>query len=342
MEKSQSIIREATPEQVREMIEGSKSLMALIKDKMGAAEFVEAAMQLIKSPQLQECSAESILGGLLKAAIFGFRISPELGQCWLVPRNIKTGETTDQNGKKRNVYSKVATFQIGYKGWQELAFRTGEVEFFDLNVVYDADEFDYEQGSAAFIRHKPVRAINRGSITHVWASATMRSGRMVFDVVTAEEVERHRMFSETQYTWTGGQRQFSAAPTDIWAKHYDAMARRIPIRNLCVLKLPKSDILLRAIEADGGMTTISAGSVTEIAGEEMKNIEIEETTRGQVEDAAETELHDDYKAEIEACKTPESLKELFGLRKNELDGKQKEQYYSLVMAQYKALQTPGK
>ena len=147
----------ASPEEIRSQLEDS-SLSKLVSETMGMPRFVEAALQLLRQPGLAECTQESVLGGLLKAAIFRFPISTELGMCWLVPRTIDTKQV-DANQKK--IYVKVAVFQIGYKGWQELAVRSGKVESFDFGVVWSGDEFAYEKGTTPFLKHVPSRSCRR-------------------------------------------------------------------------------------------------------------------------------------------------------------------------------------
>ena len=102
----------AQPAQIRELITGNKSLVKLVSESMGVEAFTEAALQIIRQPGIAACTQESVLGAMLKAAIFKFRISPELGQCWLVPRSINVGT------RERPIWANTATFQIGYKGWQ--------------------------------------------------------------------------------------------------------------------------------------------------------------------------------------------------------------------------------
>lgn len=303
MSNAVQTFQNVTPDEIRRQFEAS-SLTKLVSDKMGINAFVEAALQLVKQPGLVACTQESVLGGLLKAAMFNFRISPELGQCWLVPRKVKVGE--DENRKP--IFANVAVFQIGYKGWQELSFRSGEVESFDSAVVFEKDEFDFEQGSAPFLKYKPCKTpLSRGKRTHVWASATMRSGRVAFNVADIEEIERHRRMSDTQSAWSDGERKkvLSAEPVGIWGLHYDQMAKRVPMRYLCQLQLPKSDILLSAMESDGGITNLSDGKIIEIQ-------------QKQVEETSPMELHDDYILELETANSQVKLKEIYNDRKKEL------------------------
>ena len=71
------------------------------------------------NPALQECSNPSILSAALLGESLKLSPSPQLGHYYLVPFN-------DKNGK-------VAQFQLGYKGYIQLAIRSGQYK--KLNVM---------------------------------------------------------------------------------------------------------------------------------------------------------------------------------------------------------------
>lgn len=72
------------------------------------------------NPALQECTNQSILSGALLGESLNLSPSPQLGQYYLVPFNDK------ERGK-------VAQFQLGYKGYIQLAIRSGQYK--KLNVL---------------------------------------------------------------------------------------------------------------------------------------------------------------------------------------------------------------
>jgi len=286
-------------------------LTSLIANSMGVDRFTEAAMQLIQQPGIATCTQESVLGGMLKAAIFNFRISPELGQCWLVPRTVNIGT------KDAKQYIKVATFQIGYKGWMELAFRSGEIESFDAGIVHEKDTFAFEKGTSAFLKHIPTDLPNKGAKKWAYAYAIMRSGRIAFSVVPIEEVEKHRKMSDNQVTYQGGQKVAANDPVGIWAAHYDQMAKRIPMRYLCTLQLPKSDDVLQAAQVDGSVTNLSNGYAETISINDVENMAV-------------TEIHEDYINEAQGCKTKAQLREVYQNRKADFSGEMLEAYVSFI------------
>ena len=72
------------------------------------------------NPALQECTNKSILSGALLGESLKLSPSPQLGQYYLVPYE-------DKNE------GKVAQFQLGYKGYIQLAIRSGQYK--KLNVL---------------------------------------------------------------------------------------------------------------------------------------------------------------------------------------------------------------
>lgn len=306
----------ATPDQIRSEISSNQTLLKVIEQKMGIEQFTEAALSVISNPYVAQCTKESIFGCLLKAAIFGFRVSPELGQCWIVPRSVNIGT------REKPVWSKVATFQIGYKGWQELVFRSGKVESFDFAIHRENDTFDFVQGSASSLAHRWSGSDHeRGKRVGVWASATLNSGRVVFHYCPISEIERHRLMSDTQKN--------SEQPTSIWGAHYDIMAMRVPMRYLCTLKLPKTDEIQAAIEADGAVISVD-GKVVQGATAMLQEGE-------KAENPDNSELDESLIDEVEAAQTQDALKEIWERQAKHLKGTAKDKYKNLIIERQKAL-----
>ena len=134
------------------------------------------------------------------------------------------------------------------------------------------------------------------------------------------------MPSETQLAWNDATRRKEfGAPVGVWLAHYDQMAMRVPMAYLCKLQLPKSEVVLRAIEADGSTTVTRDG----------QEIEVSET---EVFELAEKVLHDDYVLEITACKTPKELKEIYETRKGSFpDDETRQAYYNQILSHHKTL-----
>lgn len=83
--------------------------------------FISAVVSAVNNnPALQECTNQSILSAALLGQSLNLSPSPQLGQYYMVPFN-------DRNK------GKVAQFQLGYKGYIQLAIRSGQYK--KLNVI---------------------------------------------------------------------------------------------------------------------------------------------------------------------------------------------------------------
>lgn len=103
----------------------------LVNDTLGdpahAKRFVAAITSAVAvNPELQQCDAGTILSGALLGESLNLSPSPQLGQYYLVP----------YNDKRRG---KVAQFQLGYKGYIQLAERSGQYLDIDAFPVVDGE-----------------------------------------------------------------------------------------------------------------------------------------------------------------------------------------------------------
>lgn len=102
---------DAMKKKVNEMVGGEKR-----------QQFVAAIISAVSAnPQLAECDNASIVSAALVGQALNLSPSPQLGQFYMVPFN----------DSKRGC--KVAQFQIGYKGYIQLAIRSGQYK--KLNVL---------------------------------------------------------------------------------------------------------------------------------------------------------------------------------------------------------------
>lgn len=125
-------------------------------------------MSVERNPRIAECSIQSIVNAATTAAVLGLEVDGVTGQGYIVP------------------YGKVATFQIGYKGYATLAARAGYT--ISGSVVREGDPFSYELGSAPFVRHRFEHA--RGArIVAAYAVATSNARPPIVRVMTIDEIE---------------------------------------------------------------------------------------------------------------------------------------------------------
>ena len=119
----------------------TKGYQTLINNTLGdpqrARRFVSAITSAVAvNPALQECEAGTILAGALLGESLNLSPSPQLGQYYLVP--FKSKAKYDRQGNLISPEVIKAKFVLGYKGYIQLALRSG--------AYADLDVMDIKQG----------------------------------------------------------------------------------------------------------------------------------------------------------------------------------------------------
>lgn len=94
--------------------------------------FISAIVSAVNTnPSLQECSNPSIVSAALLGESLKLSPSPQLGQYYMVPYN-------DKNK------GKVAQFQLGYKGYIQLALRSGQYKKLNVMAIKEGELIRYD------------------------------------------------------------------------------------------------------------------------------------------------------------------------------------------------------
>ena len=169
------------------------------------------------NPTLQECSNQSILSAALLGESLKLSPSPQLGQYYLVPYNDKDK-------------GKVAQFQLGYKGYIQLAIRSGQykklnvlaikegelIRFDPLNEEIEVKLIDdeLERESAETIGYYAMFEYNNGFKKALyWSKEKMKKHAMTYSPGFKKDVEKG-----TKYTF--------------WSKDFDGMAYKTLLRQI--------------------------------------------------------------------------------------------------------------
>jgi recombination protein RecT len=121
MEKTVQIIKaESSAVKFFEREDVQKKFQEVIGNNYRA--FLSTVMQIIANDaKLQKCNQQSLCGAALTAAVFNLSVNPNLGHAYIVGYDdYKTGQT-------------YAQFQLGYKGFIQLALRSGM--FLNINAT---------------------------------------------------------------------------------------------------------------------------------------------------------------------------------------------------------------
>lgn len=116
------LAQDAIKQKINEMVGGAKG-----------QQFITSIISAVSTnPKLAECDYSSILSAALLGQALNLTPSPQLGQYYLVPFN----------DSKRNC--KVAQFQIGYKGYIQLAIRSGYYKKLNVIAIKEGELIKYD------------------------------------------------------------------------------------------------------------------------------------------------------------------------------------------------------
>lgn len=154
--KSQVPMKQKPKFSVAITTDGYKSLINnTLGDPERAKRFVASITSAVAvNPALQECDAGTILAGALLGESLNLSPSPQLGQYYLVPFECKVkgpdgkniwvldengNHVKDANGKWVALTEKKAQFVLGYKGYIQLALRSGHYSDLDVMEIKDGE-----------------------------------------------------------------------------------------------------------------------------------------------------------------------------------------------------------
>ena len=166
--------------------------------------------------QLQQADASSIMKAGAIAATLDLPIDPNFGYAYIVP----------YNNKEKNE----AQFQMGYKGFVQLAMRTGQYKKITVSELYDGQFKSYDPITDT-LEYDLNNKIS-DETTHYIAYFKLLNGFEKYFIMSKEEVEEHaRKYSKT----------FNKSFSN-WKTNFDGMAKKT------VLKLLLSKFGIMSIE----------------------------------------------------------------------------------------------
>ena len=199
--------------------------------------FISAIVSAVNTnPALQECTNQSILSGALLGESLKLSPSPQLGHYYLVPFNDKDK-------------GKVAQFQLGYKGYIQLAIRSGqykklnvmaikegELEYFDplnedIKVNLMIDNWDAREEAQTIGYYAFFELVNGFRKAIYWSKAQMVAHALKYSPGYKKDLDKG-----WKYTF--------------WSKDFDGMAYKTMLRQLISKWGVMSIELQNAFEAD--------------------------------------------------------------------------------------------
>ena len=228
-------------------------------DKDRATRFIASISSAVATNQsLQECDAGTILSGALLGESLNLSPSPQLGQYYLVPFN---------DSKKGY---KVAQFQLGYKGYIQLAIRSGQYKKLNVLAIKKDELIKYdplnEEIEVNLIEDEEERE-NAETIGY-YAMFEYTNGFRKSLYWSKSKMEKHALKYSKGYAAHKGY--------TFWEKDFDGMAYKTMLRQLISKWGIMSIDMQQAVEKD--MATINTDGTYEYVDNE-DNMIIEQIER---------------------------------------------------------------
>lgn len=186
-----------------------------LKDPDRCAGFVTAITSAVAvNPKLQECEPATILSAGLLGETLKLSPSPQLGQYYLVPFN------DNKNDRK------VAQFQLGYKGYIQLAIRSGQYKKLNAMAIKEGELISYDALNEEIEVKLIDDEIKRESAPTIgyYAMFEYLNGFRKAIYWSKEKMEAHAIKYSQGYRAKKGY--------TFWEKDFDAMAIKTMLRQL--------------------------------------------------------------------------------------------------------------
>ena len=235
--------------------------------------FISAVVSAVNNnPALQECTNQSILAAALLGESLKLSPSPQLGQYYMVPFNDKDR-------------GKVAQFQLGYKGYIQLAIRSGQYKKLNVLAIKEGEliRFDplNEEIEVKLIEDEEAR--EAAPTIGYYAMFEYTNGFKKAIYWSKKKMEAHALKYSKGYQAKKGY--------TFWEKDFDGMAYKTMLRQLISKWGIMSIEMMSALDAD--MAVINEDGTKNYVENEPDIIDMEPVTEQQAEPAQEPEAPQD-------------------------------------------------
>lgn len=284
-----------TAEEERPMARFNKTIMSVktkeyLQQVLGnkASSFVNNITAIVANDKkLQECTPMSCIYAGIKATALDLPLDPNLGFAYVIPfRNSKEGKTEAQ-------------FQIGYRGFIQLAMRTGLFRTINVREVKEGEIVD-EDFISGELKFKKLPDDIRPAAKTVGFVAFFRllNGFEKMNYMSVQEVEQHAK----RYSQTYSSNKDYIRSASKWTTDFDAMAKKTVLKLLLSKYAPLSVEMQNAINNDQLVFSENGSSDYADNPEDQTNIadgeaRKEELRQKQIEAESFSQLPDEERIE---------------------------------------------
>lgn len=257
--------------------------------------FISSVLSVVNSNQsLANADQNSIYTAALMAASLDLPINQNLGLAYIVPYNAKQSDGT---------IKQMAQFQLGYKGFKQLAQRTGQFKYINESDVKQGEIKSYDRLTGEIIFEwiqDPAERLKLPVIGYVSYFELLNGFKSTF-YMSMEEVESHaKKYSQT----------YKKYGTGLWKDEKDGMAKKTVAKLNLSKNAPLSIEMQKAIVADQAVIKSDSFVNEETVDIETQYVDNEEVVQNHSETSSAKERERAVK-HINDSKSVEELEKCF-------------------------------
>lgn len=204
-------------------------LTSVLAERKG--EFINNLTAVVANDaKLQACEPLTLMYAALKATALRLPLDPNLGQAYIIPYKNKKLRKTE------------AQFQIGWKGFIQLAIRSGQFAVINTTDIREGELKGYDLMTGE-VNVQAVAERESKPVIGYLAYFKLTNGFAKSLYMTAEEIEQHATRYSQSYR---GEYKDSS----LWATDKDAMAKKTVLKLLLNRFAPLSVDMQNAVQAD--------------------------------------------------------------------------------------------
>lgn len=237
---------------------------------------------------LQECEPLTTMYAAIKATALDLPLDQNLGFAYVIPyKNNKEGKTEAQ-------------FQMGYKGYIQLAMRSGQFRTINVRDVREGEivDEDFVSGELKFAK-LPADKRNTAPIVGFVAYFELANGFRKMSYWSVEELKAHGL----RYSQTYSSKKDYIRDNSKWATDFESMASKTVLKLLLAKYAPLSVEMQNAVKIDQAVIRDAQGSLDYVDA-------IEEQTAEVVTEEAKTKSEEN-KERIEEAITANGQPKMF-------------------------------
>ena len=205
------------------------AIKANVESVVGAKDaqrFISSVVSAVQTnPTLADCTNSSILSAALLGHSLKLPQSPQLSYFYLVPYNNKK-KITDKDGKEKEVQVKEAVFQLGYKGYVQLAQRSGQYQKINATDIREGELVSFNPITEEFVFNPILNEEERSKkpVVGYYGFFILNNGYKKEIYWTKEKMDAHAKKYSASYRkgWN----------SSFWSSDFDEMAKKTIIRQL--------------------------------------------------------------------------------------------------------------